>query len=64
MLHEEVPGADYGDSESLAEGGMTGKILRWALLLPVLAILFLVYAFSGLMVVFFDDVNRLFGVKK
>ena len=40
---------------------MTGKILRWALLLPVLAILFLVYAFSGLMVVFFDDVNRLFG---
>ena len=40
---------------------MTGKILRWALLLPVLAILFLVYAFSGLMVVLFDDVNRLFG---
>ena len=64
MLHEEVPGADCGDSESLAEGGMTGKILRWAVLIPLLAILVPFVLISGLMVVFFDDVNRMFGVKR
>ena len=64
MLHEEVPGADYGDSEASAEGGMTGKILRWAVLIPLLAILVPFVLISGLMVVFFDDVNRMFGVKR
>ena len=36
------------------EGVMTGKILRWAVPDSV----------AGLMVVFFDDVNRMFGVKR
>ena len=40
---------------------MTGKILRWAVLIPLLAILVPFVLISGLMVVFFDDVNRLFG---
>ena len=53
-------------SGALAVGGcgMTGKILRWAVLIPLLAILVPFVLISGLMVVFFDDVNRLFGVKE
>ena len=65
MLHEEVPCGDYSDhSEASAEGGVTGKILRWAVLIPLLAILVPFVLISGLMVVFFDDVNRMFGVKR